>query len=135
MVCYLQLIFYTYIATYNIVQGMCHIFKLGAAGWCTPGFLELLLSANVCMCVCVCMCLPLTLLITSSMTWTPYDWPWSNKFLAFVWQLWSISIVGMEQAPICIAETSPTRVRQYCISHNLTVTIILNSCQDGALQF
>ena len=25
------------------------------AGWCAPGFLELLLSANVCMRACVCV--------------------------------------------------------------------------------
>ena len=35
-----------------------YIFKPGAlaAGQCVPGFLELLLSANVCMHVCVCVC-------------------------------------------------------------------------------
>ena len=49
------------------------------------GFLELLLSANVCMraCVCLrlCVCLPPRLLITSGVIWTPYDW--SNKFYGF----------------------------------------------------
>ena len=27
-----------------------------ATGRCMPGFLELLLSAKVCLCVCVCVC-------------------------------------------------------------------------------
>ena len=47
----------------------------------TPGFLELLLSVNVCMHVCVRVrlrvCLPLRLLITSGMMWfdiDSYDW-------------------------------------------------------------
>ena len=47
------------------------------AGRLTPGFLELLLSANVCMRVCVCASV-LRLLITSDMIWTPYD-----KFYGF----------------------------------------------------
>ena len=29
---------------------------LGMCGQRAPGFLELLLSANVCVCVCVCVC-------------------------------------------------------------------------------
>ena len=49
----------------NIV--MVVIFKRGtpATGQHAPGFLELLLSANVCMHVCSCMCPPPKLLITS----------------------------------------------------------------------
>ena len=69
-----------------------------------PGFLELLLSTNVCVfvcvcvcacacvcvcvcvcvceCVCVCVCVSTPrLLITSDVMWTPYDW--SNKFHGF----------------------------------------------------
>ena len=50
------------------------IFKPGA-----PGFLELLLSANVCMLVCVCVCVfacvcpPPRLLITSDVMWCDID--------------------------------------------------------------
>ena len=32
------------------------LFKPGVAGQRVPGFLELLLSANVCICMCVCPC-------------------------------------------------------------------------------
>ena len=43
-----------------------------------PGFLELLLSANVCMhvcvCVCVCVCVPApNFLITSGVMWCDID--------------------------------------------------------------
>ena len=44
---------------------------------CVPGFLELLLSVNVCMLVCP----PPRLLISSDVIWTPFDW--SNKFYGF----------------------------------------------------
>ena len=43
------------------------------AGRCVPGFLELLLSANVCMRVCLRMCLPPRLLITGGVTWCDID--------------------------------------------------------------
>ena len=48
-----------------------------------PGFLELLLSVNVCMRVRVCLhvCPPPRLLITSGVIWTPYDW--SKKLYSF----------------------------------------------------
>ena len=55
------------------------VFKPGApaCSQCMPGFLELLLSANVCMrvClrVCVCVCLPPKLLITSGVMWCDID--------------------------------------------------------------
>ena len=42
-------------------HGLCAIFlNQACASRRTPGFLELLLSANVCMlvCVCVCVCVP-----------------------------------------------------------------------------
>ena len=42
----------------DVIRKMVIIFKPG-----TPGFLELLLSVNVCMCACVC--LPPRLLITN----------------------------------------------------------------------
>ena len=51
-----------------------------ATGWCAPGFLELLLSANFSMCVCP----PPRLVITSGVMWCeidPYDW--LNKFYGF----------------------------------------------------
>ena len=44
-----------------------------AAGRCTPGFLELLLSANFSMCVCLCVCPPPRLLITSGVMWCDID--------------------------------------------------------------
>ena len=62
-----------------------------------PGFLELLLSAKVCMlvcvcvcvcvfaCVCVCVCPPPRLFITS----TPYDW--LNMFYGF----YMVTVVGI----------------------------------------
>ena len=54
-----------------------------------PGFLELLLSANVCMLVCVyvfaCVCPPPRLFITS----TPHDW--LNKFYGF----YMVAVVGI----------------------------------------
>ena len=54
--------------------------------WHAFGFLELLLSVNVCMRVCVWVCLPQRLRITSGMMWCDivhilYDW--SNKFYGF----------------------------------------------------
>ena len=54
-----------------------YLFKPGASaeGQCVPGFLELLLSANVCMLVCVfaCVCVPPRLLITSGVMWCNID--------------------------------------------------------------
>ena len=47
-----------------------------ACGWRVPGFLLLLLSANVCMLACVCP--PPRLLITGGMIWCD---------MAFIWQL------------------------------------------------
>ena len=49
-----------------------------------PDFLELLMSANVCMHVCLRVCPPLRLLITSGVIWCdidPYDW--LTKFYGF----------------------------------------------------
>ena len=49
-----------------------------------PGFLELLLSVNVCMRVCLRVCPPPRLSITSGVMWCdmdPYDW--LNKFYGF----------------------------------------------------
>ena len=54
-----------------------------AKGRCAPGFLKLLLSANVCMRVCVCLrvCPHPRLLITSDVMWRDMDS--SNKFYDF----------------------------------------------------
>ena len=49
-----------------------------------PGFLELLLSVNVCMRMCLRVCPPPRLSITSGVMWCdmdPYDW--LNKFHGF----------------------------------------------------
>ena len=43
------------------------------AGWRVPGFLELLLSANVYVYVCVFVCSPPRLLITSGVMWCDID--------------------------------------------------------------
>ena len=54
-----------------------NLIKPGARSRLAPGFLELLLSMNVCVRVClhVCVfaCLPLRLLITSGMIWCDID--------------------------------------------------------------
>ena len=48
---------------------------MSVAGQHVPGFLELLLFANVCMGMCVCVCVrpPLRLLITSGVMWHDMD--------------------------------------------------------------
>ena len=48
---------------------------------------------SVCVFVYVFVCPPPRLLIISSVIWTPYDW--LNKYYSFIWQLKSLSVVGM----------------------------------------
>ena len=75
----------------SVTSYITDIFKPG-----TPGFLELLLSTNVCMHVCVCMCLrvcpPPRLLITSGMMWCDIDrYDRFNKFYG----LYMAALVGI----------------------------------------
>ena len=63
-----------------------------ACGQCVPGFLVLLLSANVCLRVCLCLCPPLRLLITSGLMWCDIDpYNWLNKFYG----LYVAAVVGI----------------------------------------
>ena len=64
----------------------------------------------VCVCVCACMCvLPLRLLITSDVIWHDMD-PILLVLQLLLWQLQSVSLMGMALALIHILETNPIRV-------------------------
>ena len=69
--------------------------------------------------VYVCVCPPPRLLIISGVMWTPYDW--LNKYYTFIWQLKSLSVVGVVLELKRVVVTNPTRVSQCCISHYITV--------------
>ena len=88
---------------------------MSATGRRAPGFLELLLSVNVCMRLCVfvyvCVCPPPRLFITSGVMgvmWTPYDW--SNKFYGF----YMAAVVDIDSrrgvSSIRVVETGAIRV-------------------------
>ena len=67
--------YYIHKSAKRVVLAAVHLFFKPGTCWqaCVPGFLELLLSANVCMRACVCVCLPPRLLITSGMMWCDID--------------------------------------------------------------
>ena len=74
---------------------------------------------SVCVFLYVCVCPSPRLLITSGVIWTPYDW--LNNFYSFIWQLKSLSVVGVVLELKRIVVTNPTRVSQRCISRYITV--------------
>ena len=59
------------------------------------------------VCVCVFVCPPQKLLIISGVIWTPYD---KTSSTAFVWQLQSLSVVGVALELKRVVETNPIRV-------------------------
>ena len=75
---------------------------------------------SVCVFVYVCVCVSAPrLLIISGVIWTPYDW--LNKYYSFIWQLKSLSVVGVVLELKRVLVTNPTRVSQCCISRYITV--------------
>ena len=51
---------------------------------------------SMCVCVCVCVCLPPRLLITSGVMWYDIEPIQLVKCsMAFIWQLWSVLVVGI----------------------------------------
>ena len=85
-----------------------------------------IVSVQTSVCVFVCVCLPPRLLITSGMMWhdmTPYNW-----LKAFIWQLQSLSVVGVALELKHVMVTNLIKVSQHYISCLFTVTVIKNSC-------
>ena len=56
------------------------------------------------------VCVPVRLIITSGVMCCDIRRPNVIGFMAFIWQLWLVSLVGVALASIHIMETSPIRV-------------------------